>query len=160
MSDQHVHTDEEIAAIAREAVRPGHTDEQIVKMARTANKAIFFRTLAVAAIALLGMIGFFSAKQYTSAQHASQRASAAVSAVHATQVSACQKSIQPGGVRAVVAAQIQDQLNQSKHVNYHRFFPNIKPRKLKRLIRRQRASQRREITALLNVNCAALYSAP
>lgn len=127
---------------------------------QVASRAVFYRTVAVISVVLLGVGLFFAANQYGRAESASKSAREAAASVHLAQVQACEASLQPGGVRFIIAAQIQQQLAQQKHVNYHKLFPNFDRRRLHDLISRSRVQQRQEIHDLLTVNCQRQFSAP
>lgn len=80
-----------------------------------------------------------------------------IDTIRASAVKACENSLKPGGVRFIVAQQIQQQIKQSQKVDYHKFFPNIPPGQLHALIQRQRAQQYAEVQQLLGVDCAAQF---
>jgi len=153
MADRHAYTDEEIKQLARDAVRAGHTDEEILSMARRANQSVFFRTLSVVSIVLLGVVGFLAAD-------ASRDANSAVDSVHSSQVRSCERSVEQDGVRYIVAQGLQKELERQEQVNYHKLFPNIPPAKLHALLHQQRVASKQQIDALLNVNCAAQFPSP
>lgn len=139
---------------------PTDTEDALVKMARQANKAIFYRSIAIIAVVLLGVVGWYAASQYTNAQDASRAAKEAAILVRQSALANCEKSVQPGGVRRIIADQIQYQIDQSKSFDAHQFFPNVPPKQLDELLQEQRRQQEKQIHDLLSVNCPALFPLP
>jgi len=88
------------------------------------------------------------------------RVTDSIDAVHDSQIVACESSLQPGGVRFVVADQIRSQLEQSKHLDYAKFFPGVPQDELKQLLAQSRQRQQQEIHDLLDVDCSAAYPTP
>lgn len=138
-------------------IRPGHTDAEIMRLSRQANQSIFFRTVAVISVTLLGIVGWFSAAQYNKARDAAGAAKEAAAVVRDAAVANCERSVQPGGARYIIASTIQAQIAQSKHFDYHSFFPNVEPKQLHNLIEQQNKQRQSQIDALLNVNCPSQY---
>lgn len=130
---------------------PGHTDEEIIRLARQANRGVYFRTLAVVSVVLLGVVGFFAGK-------ASRDAARAVDNVQAVQVAACEASIRPGGVRFIDAQNIARQVVRSDAA---RISPDSVARafgiprdQAAALLKTSRADQVRAINDLLAVECS------
>lgn len=76
--------------------------------------------------------------------------------VRASQLAACEASLQPGGVRAVIIAQIRDEIEQSKSTP-PALFPDIPKKKFKRLIRLSVERKQSYIANLRDIDCQDLY---
>ncbi len=137
-----------------------HDVEELAKLARQANKSVFYRTVAMISVALLGVGLVFAAHQYGRAEDAAREASQAAVTVRAAAIQNCQKSLQPGGIRFIIADGLRHQIDQSKTLDYQQFFPNVPPRQLEGLIAHQRQQQEQQIKDLKSVNCVQLYPAP
>jgi hypothetical protein len=85
---------------------PGHTDEQILQLARQANRAVFWRWLSIFAVVGIGIVGFVSS-------NAAQDAARALDAVKANQVTGCEVSLEPGGIRYIQASGIAREIQSS-----------------------------------------------
>lgn len=72
-------------------------------------------------------------------------------------VKACEADLAPGGVRYILADQIEQQIQQSQALDYSRFFPSVPPKTLHRLIGAQVKQERTEIAQLRGVDCSAQY---
>lgn len=83
-----------------------------------------------------------------------------VDVIHDSQIQACEASLKPGGVRRVIAQQIQAQLDQAKRLDYSKFFPNVPEDELKQLLAQSRQRRQQEIHDLLDVDCHAIYPKP
>ena len=111
---------------------------------REHSRLVFARTLAVLAVICLVVVVFVSNN--------------AADTIRQNQVDACKTSLQPGGIRYIVSSQIQEQIRQSKQLDYARFFPNVPADELHQLIATQNAHRTQQVHDLLDVNCDALYS--
>lgn len=127
---------------------------------RQHNRSVFYRTVAIMSVVLLAVTGWFSALQYNKAHDAADAAKGAAEVVRTSALENCRNSAQPGGVRFIIAEQIRQQIQQSDRLNYEQFFPNVPPDELHKLIAAQRERQKKQVQALLNVNCDALYPQP
>lgn len=70
-------------------------------------------------------------------------------------VRSCEDNGNP--LRMAVQQMLRDQINQSHSTNLERFFPQIPPRKLHRLIHQANEKRRQEIRSIRPVDCNALY---
>lgn len=77
--------------------------------------------------------------------------------LHDAQISNCEAAKRPGGIRYIIAAQIELMLKQSKNFDYSQLFPNYPQDQLKALLAQSRQQQRNEVNQLLDINCAKLY---
>lgn len=112
----------------------------------------------LAGAALLGgSISYGITNAHSDAAAAKKQATERAAVIRESQVGACQSSLEPGGVRFIVAQQIQASVTAAKQVDYHQLFPNIDRKQLHDLIRDDHDRQVQEIHDLLNVNCDALY---
>jgi hypothetical protein len=127
------------------------------KLVRQANRTVFYRTLSVITTTLLGVGLFFAANQYQGAQDSANEAAKAARVVRAAAVQNCQRSVQPGGVRYIIAAQIRQQMAQASKLDYSTFFPSVPHAQLQKLLDQQRVTQQKQIDALLHVRCRAIY---
>lgn len=114
-------------------------------------------------VVVIGIIGFINSQNTADDIARSQRD------LQAGLIRACERNGNP--LRRVVAngvrkdiTQVAKQLHQARHADYQKFFPNLTPRRLAVLKRRQinrLASERKqdhaELAHLKPVDCSALY---
>jgi hypothetical protein len=106
----------------------------------------------LAASVLLGALALGGAVGYEVTRNSAQ-----IDTVQQAVVKACETSLKPGGVRYILAAQIEQQIVQSSSFDAAQFFPNVPPKTLHRLINAQVKQERREINQLRGINCSAQY---
>jgi len=151
MSGEQLTVEERLEELERRP--PGHPDAEILRISRRANQTIFFRTLAVVSVVLLGVTGWFSASQYNKTKDAAND-------VRNQALENCQNSVKPGGVRFIIADQIQHQLDQSRSIDYHQFFPNVPPKQLHKVIQHQQQQQKAQIYQLKHPDCESVFPKP
>jgi len=134
--------------------------ETLGALVRQSSRAVFYRTMALVAIVLLGVVGFVAASQYSDAKDAAEQAKEAASVVRNAALENCQKSIRPGGVRFIIASGLQQEIAQSKAVDYHQLFPNLDPKQLHDLLDASTTQRKQEVHDLLAIDCAAQFPKP
>jgi hypothetical protein len=73
-------------------------------------------------------------------------------------VTNCQRGGNP--LRKAVQRMLREQIAQSKHIDLAKFFPQIPPAELQRLIAEQNAKRRALIRSIAPVDCTRLYPTP
>jgi len=73
-------------------------------------------------------------------------------------VASCERNGNP--LREAVQKMIRDQIEQSRSPAIKRYFPQIPPRELERLIREQNEAREATLRQIAPVDCAALYPRP
>jgi hypothetical protein len=124
------------------SVPPTPENEELAKLARTANKAIFYRYMAVISITIAGVVGWFSYQGYLN--------------LHDSQVAACEASLRPpNGVRWIVAQPLIKQEARSATLDIPAIAKKIGVPVDQLLAQQQETKQ--EIRGLLGVDCESLY---
>lgn len=144
--------------IARDAVRAGHSDQEILRLSRQANRSVFFRSVAVGAVLLLGVLGFAAGR---ASQHANDKASVAAAVALENRrnlVEFCEAQARPpDGASYIQATALLRQVRQTHAIG----VPNLArkfhlPVKLLKVSLKQ---QRSQAAHLLHPNCEAQFPA-
>lgn len=142
---------------AQPPIRPGHTDAEIIRLARRSNRAVFWRTISIISVVLLGVTAYLSA-------NASHDAKTAVNRVQDTQIAGCKASIQPGGVRFIDAQNIARQVVRSDAADINPAAVanafGISTEQSAALLKEARAEQVDSIHDLLGVECSTGRALP
>ena len=80
--------------------------------------------------------------------------------IREAQIEVCEDALKPGGVRAILIRQLQDEIAES-HLTQRRreeLFPNIDPQEFRELIQASIEQKQRQIVALSSVDCPARYA--
>lgn len=73
-------------------------------------------------------------------------------------VRSCQRNGNP--LRKAVQRQIRERIQQREHLDFTRFFPNVPPGELNRLLAQENRADRVSLKQIAPIDCKRLYPAP
>lgn len=111
------------------------------------------QTLAVIAFAASFVVVAVIA--ISNANSTAQRVAASQEQINSILTRSCQDNGNP--LRMAVQQMLRDQIEQSHSAQLERFFPQIPPKQLHKLIREANQKRRQEIRTIAPVDCEALY---